>query len=90
MSRYIDADKLVQDLNEFYANVDCRWQRGRDTGLGINIAKQIIENQPTADVQEVKRHNMEECSKCGCCSVTVSDMDNCYCPHCGAKMDKGK
>ena len=55
MSRYIDADKLVQDLNEFYANADCRWQRGRDTGLGINIAKQIIENQPTADAQEVVR-----------------------------------
>ncbi len=38
MSRYIDADKLVQDLSEFYANVDCRWQRGRDMGLGINTA----------------------------------------------------
>lgn len=101
MSRYIDADKLIQDLNEFYANTDRRGQRVGDARLGINIAKQIVENQPTADVQEVKHGKWNyddsdvgwasyECYDCGNIICTMGDEDDLYnfCPYCGAKMDK--
>ena len=88
MSRYIDADKLVSILLEKNYN--------STTGkIDFGDVIYLVNSQPTADVQEVKHgkwikhnHNVDECSECGCSSLTVSDMDNCYCPHCGAKMDK--
>lgn len=53
MKEYIEREALLQELAELYDNIDPRWQRGRDTRLGLTMAKKVIENQPTADVQEV-------------------------------------
>lgn len=89
MSRYIDADKLlvVLDTNSIINKIT--YSNGKSI-------REIIQDQPTADVQEVKheksikhKSKLDECSECGCTFVVVSDMDNCYCTHCGAKMDKG-
>ena len=84
MARYIDADKLMLDINCHGTN---------KFGMLDEDIREFINNQPTADVAEVK-HGVWEvvdeaeprrygCSKCKRLSWTA---DN-YCSYCGAKMD---
>jgi rubrerythrin len=90
MSRYIDADVLIDDLihnRSFYPA----------------IVASAIKNIPTADIAEARHgHWITEkealeidrydlaftCSVCGRCDwdCTESESFN-YCPNCGAKMD---
>lgn len=95
MSRYIDVDKLIEELDQIepQAHLPDIYIEGYEDALAA--VSEIIENQTTADVQEVKhgksikhKSKLDECSECGCTFVVVSDMDNCYCTHCGAKMYK--
>ena len=53
---YIDRDKLLKDLNEAPAYIE-----SEDVNFGILIAIGEVNNQPTADVQEVVR-----CKDCIC------------------------
>ena len=93
MSRYIDADKLI-------------WQV-QDSDKYGTITKQVfislLQNSETADVAPViHAHWIEfedysgavypECSRCGLVwwldEGTAEDNEMYYCPKCGAKMDE--
>ena len=100
MSRYIDADALKKTICEnVYPIADVF--NSRDYGMfwtgGIEKA---IDNQPTADVREVKRGEWKlydtimigevevpfyQCSLCDC---VISEEMSIYCPRCGAEMDE--
>lgn len=99
MPRYIDKDKLINNLKEDCATlVKERWFD--DYVQGYSSAIDDITAEPTADVQEVKHgHWIEQakikkdgevrlvhwqCSLCGCFLGTNTAN---YCPACGAKMD---
>ena len=82
MNEYVCKDVLRQVLEERFFKY---------------IADEIIEDLPTADVQEVKHAHWIpkklgdcECSNCheeyGVCGGLLGDYN--YCPNCGAKMDK--
>ena len=87
MKEYIEKEALL----ELYSNTD---------GLNIDsfhvpieVIRQNIIDQPTADVREVVHAkwikmygNLSmffKCSKCGACN----EFGTRYCPNCGAKMD---
>ena len=84
--RYIELNGLINDLNRFAPE--------KFNALINNI----IRNQSTADVQEVRHVEWEKqqngkvvCSECGR-EVVYQVIDGRweyenYCPHCGAKMD---
>lgn len=99
MSRYIDADKLIERL-VFKRNTD-NIDRKKYAGLECAIAQ--CKKAPTADVVEVRHGHwisQEEavqldrydlaytCSVCGHCDWDCTESENFnYCPNCGAKMD---
>jgi hypothetical protein len=89
MSRYIDADKLA--LKWMLASPEQK-----------ETFRQIIDEEPTADVVEVRHgywkwekksepqaQNRLYCSICDneCLSKGNYYVYSTYCPHCGAKMD---
>lgn len=96
MSRYIDADRLKEELkNSGYCN---------NNWLDIEM---YINNQPTADVRENVRGEWIDCGthgdwaweqdghgncwhiwKCSKCECTTEHCSN-YCPNCGADMRGG-
>lgn len=76
---YIEREALLQKLAELYLNADL-WSDVK----GLNMAKNAIENQPTADVQEVRHGNWlnfygdyttAECSFCGECFEVTFDKE---------------
>ena len=98
-ARYIDANNLLEKLSSL-----------RVTSMGLRCGKtyfeillreyrkrviQIVEEQPTADVAEVKHGKFikrtpcseAECDQCGKCPKLIFGILPSYCPHCGAKMD---
>ena len=96
MPEYIDKDKLLNDI-ECIDITDCT-----DIDDIIVEVERTIDEQPTADVAEVKHgkwiehphFNFEggysgadyECSMCGYSDCVYEEYN--YCPNCGAKMDK--
>lgn len=91
---YIEKSKLISDI-ECIDICDCT-----DIDDIFIEVERTIDEQPTADVQEVRHGKWENqqngkvvCSECGCKAVYQIiygkwEYEN-YCPHCGAKMDKG-
>lgn len=90
MPRYIDADKVMDEIKRIGGHYLCEW----DT-IGVCA---LIERQPTADVEEVKHgewilHDyaevIEHCAipnyECSVCGIWKRE-DSDYCPDCGAKM----
>ena len=86
MSRSIDSDKLVKRLkaDPLYSLVE---------QYGIT---RVIENEPTADVAEIKRGRWERCDfsapsggytmyQCSVCACLYYEPSH-YCPNCGARM----
>lgn len=100
MARYKDIDPIIDFIEKGLNNPDKTKAFGYDA---IEILTEI-EYAPTADVVEVRHGNWIDdhcnrfhCSDCGKTyqlgSVqTIYDVKRCwvYCPHCGAKMDKGE
>ena len=88
MPRYIDAEKLVQYVNDHSTHWLNEWHT-----LGVLAA---IEKTPTADVKEVrhghwfKPSEMSEniCSNCKKSAKTLFGVLSDYCPNCGAIMDE--
>jgi hypothetical protein len=83
MSRYIDADKLIEDV---------RRKRGLHEIIK-GVIYSFLHDAPTADVVEVKRgkwkvdetHDYEPyCSLCG--HEPIAGEKYNYCPDCGADM----
>lgn len=94
MSRYIDADKLLETLNKNKIPYNGE----------INY---FITHAPTVDVQKIRQcrnitemHHADEfiCSECEVCFKDMSEYDSDedvykefyfkFCPNCGAKMEK--
>ena len=85
MSRYIDADALIQ--------------LGLQDGAYEYVSVQEIADFPTADVVEVVHGEWipidvgDCCYRCSVCNFVrdayLLEEDN-YCPHCGARMDGEK
>lgn len=86
MPRYIDAEKLVQYVNDHSTHWLNEWHT-----LGVLAA---IEKTPTSDVQEVRHGHWEYhgrdithyCSACG--EAIPLGYEFLYCPNCGAMMDE--
>ena len=86
MPRYIDADKLSENIIERVNNPAIR-----------SWLLSLINESPTADVAEVKRGEWKEaedgdgivCSVCGSdfCTLVLDVYGYNYCPNCGAKME---
>ena len=97
MSRYIDADKLVERL-KFKRNTD-NIDRNKYAGLECAIAQ--CNKAPTADVVEVRHGEWQEYHVSGKsygqvyyqhkdCRVNETQLFPSpyeFCPRCGAKMD---
>ena len=84
MSRYIDVDKLQETI---YKRVNNPAIRG--------WLNPIINEQPIADVKEVKHGQWtkdqnfnDDLVRCSACHI-LSDRQPNYCPYCGARMDGG-
>lgn len=98
MTRYIDADNLINELSAACMPI---YEKGITGILGDNSSiADIINEQPTADVQEVKRgywipeRDPDENNRIQCFHCSVCDDDfhyigafvaTKYCPNCGAK-----
>lgn len=77
MSRYIDKDKILDDLNWFAP------EPHKDS------ISSFIEEQPEADVVEVKHGKWNggfHCYECSVCGSGNQEYQSNYCPQCGAKM----
>lgn len=97
MARYIDAEPLAKDTWMLY-----RDEEHIDYNVAIVDALNVIDEQPTADVIEVKHGRWIEdrlCTtnggtygvrRCSVCEDYYQDVGYGwnYCPHCGAKMDE--
>lgn len=103
MARYIDADNLINELSAACMPI---YEKGITGILGDNSSiADIINEQPTADVQEVKRgywkfnqHSKVVASfRCSECQTPFYNFGNSkilsptpYCPNCGARMEEFK
>ena len=99
MPRYIDADALIAEMQEYkYANSCTDFQRG--VNASVDILSTDVKYMPTADVAEVKHGEWREHFAFGCwhydcpfCEdgYAMKEKDNTppnYCQNCGAKMDR--
>lgn len=100
MTKYINADNLIDELSAACMPI---YEKGITGILGDNSSiADIINEQPTADVQEVKRgywiseRDPDENNRIQCFHCSVCDDDfhyigafvaTKYCPNCGARMD---
>lgn len=100
MTKYINADNLINELSAACMPI---YEKGITGILGDNSSiADIINEQPTADVQEVKRgywipeRDPDENNRIQCFHCSVCDDDfhyigafvaTKYCPNCGAKCD---
>lgn len=101
MARYIDADNLINELSAACMPI---YEKGITGILGDNSSiADIINEQPTADVQEVKRGYWKfnqhskvvasfRCSECQTCFYNFGNSKilspTPYCPICGARMEE--
>lgn len=101
MSRYIDADKLIERLLKLKVVTDDMY--GMGIACGIERAETAIEMQPTADVVEVRHAYWKETThiteskrgreihsklyNCSNCDAPNGRKKSSYCHWCGAKMD---
>ena len=97
MSRYIDADKLINELEPVIKSAAFK---NRNIRSNVNKCLEIVNNQPTADVREnIKGEWIRRDSRyvgwisfnCSVCGETLeldreTSSDFKYCPFCGADM----
>ncbi len=101
MARYIDAEKLKCSIDSETDSI-FDWDMTIEE-LYYNLCK-IIDDEPTADVQEVRHGEWLKpsnslidnrqwiCSECKGLIETAYHCEHCYynyCPNCGARMDCG-
>ena len=100
MARYIDADKLIDELRD-----ELKRTTEDDYTIGVVVATiELLREYPTADVAEVKHGEwflLDECSNegvyCSVCHKKVyrkeyanQKVKSNYCPNCGAIMNEEK
>ena len=100
MARYIDEDKLRDEIDKWLDSVGTAY-----IGRGLSYYGELlgcIEDTPTEDVQEVKhgywikeylgynvyRYRCSECSNIFGEDMIKEFHHDKYCSNCGAKMDK--
>lgn len=92
--KFIDSENFRNEVNilGWGDTCDCEYNDAWDDAMSAIL--EILDNQPAADVQEVKhgRWNVgyfhdRVCSLCLHPSNDFSDYAYDYCPHCGARMD---
>lgn len=93
MSRYIDAEKLKCSIDSETDSI-FDWDMTIEE-LYYNLCK-LIDDEPTADVQEVKRGYWQNKYRSGttikegvvssCCDMW-NNRKSQFCPNCGARMD---
>lgn len=94
MARYIDADNLINELSAACMPI---YEKGITGILGDNSSiADIINEQPAADVQEVKHGYWQNKYRSGttikegvvssCCDMW-NNRKSQFCPNCGARMD---
>lgn len=90
MPRYVDADELWLQIDKQES-----FEQGRNRAYykGLRDAKNILNEQPTANVVEPKKgrwmrrdSSLFRCSECGRFSPTKEN----FCPTCGADMREEK
>lgn len=92
MARYIDADKLKEDLEEARAAGMIDMYSCEQRECNFDEAIECVDIQPTADVQPVVHGKWSRLSFgvtaqiCSVCENLASIKFN-YCPNCGARMD---
>lgn len=101
MAEYIEREAIKQKIDAvevpvFYADGNLDWFQGGFKDA-LKRVDEILEEQPTADVQKIKHGkaiqifndviNGKTITTCSCCNGKISKSDK-YCKHCGAKMDK--
>ena len=99
---YVEREVISEGIRKYYYKnpPNSSYQEGFDHGL--DKAQRVILDAPAADVVEVRhgrwvsvQHKLARvCSVCNRdepykFADVDADVYN-YCPHCGAKMDKGK
>lgn len=100
MARYIDADHLIKKYEDV---IDDEWNKQvapPSWSMAWECTIGDIEDEPTADVVEVKHGKWvhtdkamhwtgkDECSECTYHTDNREDLTHFnYCPNCGAKMD---
>ena len=101
MARYIDVETLEGKINEAQERLsstdDKMWEINKPYFKGLAWARSYIENQPTADVVEVKHGewdvnvgmNFNKERICPICKKRIESNYWEFCSHCGAKMDGG-
>ena len=76
MSRYIDADKLIERILRLTIVTDDMY--GMGIACGIERASNVIQKHPTADVVEVVR-----CKDCEYCHISTDPKTNISVQVCG-------
>ncbi|WP_294407824.1 hypothetical protein [uncultured Ruminococcus sp.] len=91
MARYIDAEKLKDSID---SQTDSIFNWGKTTEELYHDLCELVDDEPTADVQEIKHGEWQEhsgvhiCSLCGHAFETEGYLAFFnYCPNCGARMD---
>ena len=103
MARYKDIDAIIEQMNgstaETWGKGLGRSWWSHSVMLKDNIV-QLMKDAPEADVVEVRHgrwiiNDEDYWTKCSVCEFEYFDEQEniyntyIYCPHCGAKMDKG-
>ena len=98
--RYIDVDALIERLKSDYCE-GCNNNDGiRCRSCDVDFVFDMVDDAPEADVVEVRHgrwiiNDEDYWTKCSVCEFEYFDEQEniyntyIYCPHCGAKMDKG-
>lgn len=94
MANYIDQDALLNKMQTRHDDLSRDYGDYDNYVMGFHDAIELLENAPTADVQEMKRGNWKYYTKtnviCSCCNFIRSIETQIaweFCPKCGAKMD---
>lgn len=99
MSRYIDADRLMERYKAT-CEIVCQYsKKQRDvmcSACGVGSCIEILEDFPTADVAEIKHgrwirtHNPigQQITVCSVCGKIMQQAYPNYCGNCGASMDE--
>ena len=101
MAKYVDADDLLYSIDKRSELFNL--QTNRQFRKGFKTVVSIIEEQPTADVEPVKRGKWMDKEEipaedidgvtlydmvCGNCKrYVMSDDEYDFCPYCGAEME---
>lgn len=94
MPKYVDLDKLVDELDEYYKTLGKKYGFDDMYVRGYGEAISDMEDKSEADVQEVKyarwlpyRFGLEVVACSNCRAVYEGGDSFRFCPKCGAKMD---